>query len=69
MPVLERVRRRFPEEIIHIDCNSGYRLSDFALFEKIDEFDLAMIEQPLAARRSGGPCAVAGEDQDSSLSR
>ncbi len=47
LPMLTAVRERFPEQTIHIDCNSGYRLSDAALFEQLDEFHLAMIEQPL----------------------
>lgn len=46
-PMLERVRREFPDETFHIDCNSGYRLSDVELFGRVDEFNLAMIEQPL----------------------
>ena len=45
--MLEAVRRRQPEHTIHIDCNSGYRLSDLPLFRRVDEFSLAMIEQPL----------------------
>lgn len=47
LPMLEAVRREFPDHTFHIDCNSGYRLSDIDLFERVDEFDLAMIEQPL----------------------
>jgi len=47
LPVLRKVRSRFPEATIHIDCNSGYRLEDEGLFREIDELDLAMIEQPL----------------------
>ncbi|MGD9857866.1 MAG: o-succinylbenzoate synthase, partial [Planctomycetaceae bacterium] len=47
LPMLEAVRTRFPTQTIHIDCNSGYRIRDAALFEQVDEFDLAMIEQPL----------------------
>lgn len=46
--MLAAVRTAYPEITIHIDCNSGYRLSDRDLFQKIDEFNLAMIEQPLA---------------------
>jgi O-succinylbenzoate synthase len=46
--MLRAVRREFPEQTIHIDCNSGYRLSDLELFRQVDEFNLAMIEQPLA---------------------
>jgi O-succinylbenzoate synthase len=45
--MLEAVRRRQPTHAIHIDCNSGYRLRDAELFEQLDRFNLAMIEQPL----------------------
>jgi O-succinylbenzoate synthase len=48
LPMLAAVRREFPNHTFHIDCNSGYRLSDVELFRRIDEFGLAMIEQPLA---------------------
>ncbi len=47
VPMLRAVRRAFPETTIHIDCNAGYRLSDLDLFRAVDEFGLAMIEQPL----------------------
>lgn len=47
LPMLAAVRRRHPEHPLHIDCNSGYRLSDLPLFRQVDEFHLAMIEQPL----------------------
>ena len=46
--MLAAVRREFPTQTIHIDCNSGYRLRDLDLFRRLDEFNLAMIEQPLA---------------------
>jgi len=42
------VRERYPDMVIHIDCNSAYRLSDLALFQELDRYHLAMIEQPLA---------------------
>lgn len=48
IPMLQAVRKRFPDQTFHIDCNSGYRLSDVSLFQHVDEFQLAMIEQPLA---------------------
>jgi O-succinylbenzoate synthase len=48
VPMLQAVRREFPTATIHIDCNSGYRLTDLDLFRRLDEFGLAMIEQPLA---------------------
>ena len=46
--MLRAVRDRFPQLTLHIDCNSGYRLSDLDMFRAIDELGLAMIEQPLA---------------------
>jgi O-succinylbenzoate synthase len=46
--MVRKVRERFPHLTIHIDCNSGYALSDTAMFQALEEFHLAMIEQPLA---------------------
>ncbi|MBI3865783.1 MAG: o-succinylbenzoate synthase [Planctomycetia bacterium] len=46
--MLAAVRGRFPHATFHIDCNSGYRFEDLPMFRRIDEFGLAMIEQPLA---------------------
>jgi O-succinylbenzoate synthase len=48
LPVVAAVRRQHPELTLHIDCNSGYRLSDLSLFQQLDDFGLAMYEQPLA---------------------
>lgn len=48
VPMLRAVRKVFPTQTIHIDCNSGYRISDFELFCRLEDFQLAMIEQPLA---------------------
>lgn len=45
--MLAAVRRQFPGHTFHIDCNSGYRLADLDIFRQVDEFDLAMVEQPL----------------------
>ncbi|MSR56920.1 MAG: o-succinylbenzoate synthase [Planctomycetaceae bacterium] len=47
LDMLRAVRRDYPQATFHIDCNSGYRLADLALFRQIDELNLAMIEQPL----------------------
>jgi O-succinylbenzoate synthase len=47
LEMLAAVRRQHPQSTFHIDCNSGYRLADLPLFQKVDEFGLAMIEQPL----------------------
>ena len=42
------LRRRFPDAVVHIDCNGAYSNTDRSVFEALDAFDLAMIEQPLA---------------------
>lgn len=47
LPMLDAVRGEHPEHTLHIDCNSGYRLCDLELFQRIDRYQLAMIEQPL----------------------
>ena len=46
--MLKAVRSTFPNEKLHIDCNSGYSLDDLEMFKKIDKFNLEFIEQPLA---------------------
>ena len=46
--VVRRVRERYPEILLSADANSAYTLSDVALFKALDEYDLMMIEQPLA---------------------
>lgn len=46
--MLEAVRREFPTQTFHIDCNSGYTIDDVDMFCRIDDFQLAMIEQPLS---------------------
>ncbi|HKP45709.1 MAG TPA: o-succinylbenzoate synthase [Pyrinomonadaceae bacterium] len=48
LDVLSSVRRRFPETALMVDANSAYTLADIDLFRRLDEFDLMMIEQPLA---------------------
>ena len=46
--IVEQVRRRFPDIRLMADANSAYTLADVALFKALDQFDLMMIEQPLA---------------------
>ena len=48
LDMVKAVRAEFPDLTIHIDCNSAYTLDDYELFEEMDSFNLAMIEQPLA---------------------
>jgi O-succinylbenzoate synthase len=46
--IVEQVRRHFPDIRLMADANSAYTLSDVTLFRALDQFDLMMIEQPLA---------------------
>ncbi len=48
VPMVAAVRSAFPDLVCHIDCNSAYTLADSAMFEALDAYNLAMIEQPLA---------------------
>jgi O-succinylbenzoate synthase len=47
LEMVDAVRRAFPEATIHVDCNSAYTLEDLPMFEALDNYNLAMIEQPL----------------------
>lgn len=44
---VEQVRRAFPKIGLMVDGNSAYRLTDREVFERLDDFGLMMIEQPL----------------------
>jgi O-succinylbenzoate synthase len=46
--VVERVRSRFPDIRLMVDANSAYTLEDASLLRALDEYNLMMIEQPLA---------------------
>ena len=46
--IVEQVRARFPHIRLMGDANSAYTLADVPLFRALDEFELMMIEQPLA---------------------
>jgi O-succinylbenzoate synthase len=46
--IVEQVRRRFPNIRLMADANSAYTLADVVLLKQLDQFDLMMIEQPLA---------------------
>ncbi len=45
--VVEAVRQAYPEAPLSVDANAAYRLSDYRVFQALDAFDLAYIEQPL----------------------
>ncbi|WP_066388864.1 o-succinylbenzoate synthase [Neobacillus mesonae] len=47
--VIREIRKPFPTIQLMADANSAYRLSDIDLLKQLDEFDLTMIEQPLAS--------------------
>jgi O-succinylbenzoate synthase len=48
LDIVRRVREQFPEIRLMGDANSAYSLADIDLFQKLDEFNLMMVEQPLA---------------------
>jgi O-succinylbenzoate synthase len=48
LDIVRRVRQRFPEIKLMGDANSAYSLKDVELFKALDEFNLMMVEQPLA---------------------
>lgn len=47
--VIRKLRQNFPDVPIMADANSAYSLSDVELLKQLDEFNLTMIEQPLAS--------------------
>jgi len=46
--IIEQVRKRFPDIHLMGDANSAYKLSDTPLFQSLDQYNLMMVEQPLA---------------------
>jgi O-succinylbenzoate synthase len=46
--VVRTVRERYPAVPLMVDANSAYTLADIPMLQALDEFDLTMIEQPLA---------------------
>jgi len=50
LELVKTIRQKFPDILLSVDANSAYQLErDAKLFVKLDDFDLLMIEQPLAA--------------------
>ncbi|OZI12217.1 o-succinylbenzoate synthase [Bacillaceae bacterium SAS-127] len=47
--VIREIRRIYPDIALMADANSAYRLEDLELLKQLDEFNLMMIEQPLAS--------------------
>ena len=48
LKIIERVRKEFPDIRLMGDANSAYKLADVSLFKQLDQFNLMMLEQPLA---------------------
>jgi O-succinylbenzoate synthase len=46
--VVRQVRRRYPGILLQVDANSAYTLDDLPTLQALDEFNLLLIEQPLA---------------------
>ena len=46
--VVRKVRERYPEILLQVDANSAYTLDDLPTLRALDDFDLLLIEQPLA---------------------
>jgi o-succinylbenzoate synthase len=46
--VVKAVRDRHPDVPLQVDANSAYTLDDVATLKQLDQFDLLLIEQPLA---------------------
>ncbi len=47
--VIRELRKNFPDAPLMADANSAYTLDDIELLKQLDEFNLTMIEQPLAS--------------------
>ena len=45
---MRQVRERYPSIALQVDANSAYTLDDLPTLKELDEFDLLLIEQPLA---------------------
>jgi o-succinylbenzoate synthase len=46
--IIKGLREKFPDIQLMGDANSAYTLADLPLFKQLDQFNLMMIEQPLA---------------------
>ncbi|MFP5263218.1 MAG: o-succinylbenzoate synthase [Blastocatellia bacterium] len=47
--LVRAVRAEFPKILLTVDANSAYTLADIDLLRRLDQYNLMMIEQPLAA--------------------
>ncbi|MBB6444221.1 O-succinylbenzoate synthase [Bacillus benzoevorans] len=49
LSVIESIRKRFPNLPLMADANSAYTLKDIDILKELDQYQLMMIEQPLAS--------------------
>lgn len=47
--LVKTIRAKFPDILLSVDANSAYQFSYSELFKQLDDYNLLMIEQPLAA--------------------
>ncbi|MGG0658197.1 o-succinylbenzoate synthase [Rummeliibacillus pycnus] len=47
--LIRAIRNRYPDIPLMADANSSYTLEDYPLLKELDQYNLLMIEQPLAA--------------------
>ncbi len=47
LDMVRAVRSAFPAAVFHVDCNSAYTLDDADMLHDLDNYGLAMVEQPL----------------------
>lgn len=48
MAICRMVRERFPEILLQVDANGAYKIEDKKRLRELDDFGLAMVEQPFA---------------------
>ncbi|MGE0159584.1 MAG: o-succinylbenzoate synthase [Gemmatimonadales bacterium] len=58
--MLAAVRARFPDAVLWADANAAYTPDDTARLRLLDDFDLGLIEQPLAVDDFAGHAALQG---------
>lgn len=49
LSIIKAIRKKYPELPLMADANSAYTLKDIALLQELDQYELMMIEQPLAS--------------------
>ena len=65
---LKEIRRTFGSINLMVDANCGYSTADIDHLTQLDDFDLMMIEQPLAKEDLQGHADLQSKDEDSGLS-